>query len=318
MFKGIDTGSGEPIVNGDLYQNGFVMVLHGFSFQSVSLVIPDAENMTTPNTTIYWIEKAFANPSKSQAIANLNKIIKTNPKDAWAWLDLGLVLSTSGRYDESIDAVNESIKLDPYFSSAWDQKGFVFYKLKKYDNALEAYEKAIQLDPGDGLYWIDKSDALNALGRTTEADAAYDRALELEYDSSTWTSGTTTMSPSATPGTNILDHSMASNVDESTYNVTTRANIFSSTDSKVYSWLSLGNVGAGKIEWMWYSPKGNLYQTDSVDIPTPSGAYWSSYNVWDHIDIAGNIPAELPGNWYVDISQDGQKLLTERFTMFLR
>ena len=90
MFKGIDTGSGEPIVNGDLYQNGFIMVLHGFSFQSISLVIPDAENMTTPNTTIYWIEKAFANPSKSQAIADLNKIIKTNPKDAWAWFDLGV------------------------------------------------------------------------------------------------------------------------------------------------------------------------------------------------------------------------------------
>jgi hypothetical protein len=102
---------------------------------------------------------------------------------------------------------------------------------------------------------------------------------------------------------------MASNVDESTYKVTTRTNEFSSTDSKAYSWLSLGNVGAGKIEWMWYSPKGNLYQKDSVDIPTPSGAYWSSYNVWDHIDIAGNIPAELPGNWYVDISLDGQKLL---------
>ncbi|MCX6675638.1 MAG: hypothetical protein NTW84_04375 [Methanothrix sp.] len=26
-FRGIDTGSGEPIVNGDLYQNGFNMVL---------------------------------------------------------------------------------------------------------------------------------------------------------------------------------------------------------------------------------------------------------------------------------------------------
>ena len=163
----------------------------------------------------------------------------------WEWL-----LSTSGRYDESIGAINESIKLDPYFSSAWDQKGFDFYKLKKYDNALEAYEKAIQLDPGDGLYWNDKSDALYALGRTTEGDAAYDRASDLEYGSSTTTPGNTTVSQNATPGTNILDHSMASKVDESTNNVITRTYKFSSADSKAYSWLSLGNVGPGKVEWI--------------------------------------------------------------------
>ena len=166
MFKGIDTGSGEPIVNGDLYRNGFNSALHGFSFQSVSSSIPYSQNMTTPNTTIYWIEKAFENPSKPNAIAALEKIIKTNPKDAWAWFDKGWVLYDAGRYDESMGAFNESIKLDPYFSSPWNEKGNDFYELKKYDNALEAYEKAIQLDPNYGLYWGNKGDALR--GTRTE------------------------------------------------------------------------------------------------------------------------------------------------------
>ncbi|HSD58334.1 MAG TPA: PAN domain-containing protein, partial [Methanotrichaceae archaeon] len=40
-------------------------------------------------------------------------------------------------------------------------------------------------------------------------------------------------------GTQVLDHSMASSVDESTNDVITRTNVFSSTDSKAYSWLSL-------------------------------------------------------------------------------
>ena len=101
MFKGIDTGSGEPIVNGDLYQNGFIMVLHGFSFESVSSGIPYTKDMT-PNTTLYWIEKAFKNPSTPKSIAALDKILKTNPKDAWAWHRKGMVLSNAGRYDESI------------------------------------------------------------------------------------------------------------------------------------------------------------------------------------------------------------------------
>ena len=110
---------------------------------------------------------------------------------------------------------------------------------------------------------------------------------------------------------------MASNVNESTANVITRTVLFSRTDSKIYSWLSLGNVGAGAVKWMWYSPDGNLYYTGSVDIPTPSGAYWPSYNLWYYIPVA-DIPGDQLGNWHVDVSLNGQELLTERFTLFLR
>lgn len=137
-----------------------------------------------------------------------------------------------------------------------------------------------------------------------------------DFVGSTWTRRTRgTGTSSVQPGTNVLDHAMASNVDESTNEAITRTNVFSSTDSKAYSWLSLGNARAGTVEWRWYSPDGNLYKTGSIDIPVPSGAYWDSYNVWYYIDIAGNDAADLPGNWHVDVYLDGQKLLTEQFTI---
>ena len=180
-FTGIDTGSGEPIVNGDLYQNDYTSDLHDFSFQSISSGIPTSKNMTTPNTTLYWIERAFENPSTSKAIEALDQIIKTNPKDAWAWYEKGWVLHGSGKYDESLSAYNESIKLDPYFCAPWNEKGDDFYSLKKYGNALEAYEKAIQLEPNAGLYWSNKSYALEKLGRTSEANEAYAKAEDLGY-----------------------------------------------------------------------------------------------------------------------------------------
>jgi tetratricopeptide (TPR) repeat protein len=156
IFRGINTGNGVPIVNGDIYQNGFNMVLRGFSFRSIFLDLSDAENMTTPNTTFYRIEKAFENPSKSKAIAGLDEIIKANPKDAWALFRKGWALSDTGRYEDSIDILNEAIKLDPYFASPWNLIGDDFCKLFKYDKALDAYEKAIQLRPGIGLYWSSK------------------------------------------------------------------------------------------------------------------------------------------------------------------
>ena len=73
---------------------------------------------------------------------------------------------------------------------------------------------------------------------------------------------------------------MADNVDESDSSVITRTNTFSSTDSKAYSWLRLGNVAASRVVWLWYSPDGNLYKTDQFEIPgNPSGGYWPSYKV---------------------------------------
>lgn len=180
-FTGIDNGSGEPIVNGDLYKNSYYTTLRGFSFQSVSSSVPYSKNMTTTNTTLYWIEKGFENPSTPKAIAELKQITKTNPTDSWAWFRLGWVLSNAQRYDESIDAFNESLKLDPYSPSVWASNGNSFYSLKKYDQALEAYEKASQLRPGEGLYWYDKGAALEALGRTNESDAAYTKAEDLGY-----------------------------------------------------------------------------------------------------------------------------------------
>jgi tetratricopeptide (TPR) repeat protein len=143
----------------------------------------------------------------------------------------------------------------------------------------------------------------------------------LGYGNSTWTSGNETLSPGSapgpdtTPGTYVIDHIMANNVDETTSNVITRAYTFSGIDSKAYSWLSLGKAGNGTVKWMWYSPDGNLYEIDSTNIPTPSSAYWRSYNAWSYIYIAGNNASNLPGDWHVDVYLDGQKIFTEYFSI---
>lgn len=117
-------------------------------------------------------------------------------------------------------------------------------------------------------------------------------------------------------GPQLLDHAMGNNVDESSSEIITRTAAFSASDGKAYSWLSLGNVGTSKVEWMWYSPDNNRYATSSHDIPAPtSGDHWDTYKIFDSIQIAGFNAANLPGNWHVDVYIDGQKLLTEQFTL---
>ncbi len=241
-----------------------------------------------------------------------------------AVMNKGLNLYNQGKYAEATAAYDEAIKLVPNnFQAwqAWNGKGNSLCKQGKYEEAIQAYDQAIQLVPDISLVWASKGDALKALGRTEEANVAYATAKGLGFGNSTWMVGinATGINLSSLYAIQILDHCMASSVDESTYNAITRTSTFSSGDSKAYSWLSLGHVLEGSVVWHWYSPDGNPYQTSQVDIPrNQSGGFWSSYNVWYPLDIA-SIPNEpyLSGNWNVDIYINGQKRLKEQFGLKL-
>jgi hypothetical protein len=114
----------------------------------------------------------------------------------------------------------------------------------------------------------------------------------------------------------IADHSMASQVDEQSSQLISRTNTFYPSDSKVYSWLSFGKISdAHQVEWRWFSPDGNLYNTYTQQIPKPSGEPWNWYNLYSFISIAGYNAASMPGVWKVDVYLDGQRILTEQFTL---
>jgi hypothetical protein len=116
----------------------------------------------------------------------------------------------------------------------------------------------------------------------------------------------------------IINHSMASQVDEKTAEVITKANTFSATTSKVYSWLELGKIDAAhQVEWRWISPDGSLYDSYTDWIPKPDGEPWDWYDIYAYIPIVGEDAANMPGKWHVDIflDGDGQKSLTEQFTI---
>jgi hypothetical protein len=57
--------------------------------------------------------------------------------------------------------------------------------------------------------------------------------------------------------------------------------------------LSLGNVGAGAVGWVWRDPEGNAYYGNTATIPPYSnGAYWPTFSAWSAIDIQ-----EMVDNW---------------------
>jgi hypothetical protein len=114
----------------------------------------------------------------------------------------------------------------------------------------------------------------------------------------------------------IIDHSMASKVNEENAELITKATTFPATASKAYSWLELGKIDADhKVEWRWYSPDGALYDTYSEPISRPDGEPWELYDTYAYIPIIGYDAAKMPGKWHVDVYLDNQKRIAEQFTI---
>jgi hypothetical protein len=163
---------------------------------------------------------------------------------------------------------------------------------------------------------------------------------------------------STTPGQNaalgtitVLDHCMASKIDEPTKMpvTTTKTNEFKDYMT-ANSWLQLGNIGVARVDWHWYNG-GGWDIKDSYNIPpNPDGGYYSSYNVWDPLDISSlalsyrqgesdaaqscesaqlyaerqgwasaschtNNVADPYGDWTVDVYLNDQLILQEQFTV---
>lgn len=112
-------------------------------------------------------------------------------------------------------------------------------------------------------------------------------------------------------GTSLLDHAMASKVDNLANENTNRSNEFFVEDTQAYSWLRLGNVRPGTIEWIWFSPDKNVYRSNLYNITTTN----NTLDAFDSLPIAGHDAASLPGDWHVDVFLFGKQILTERFTI---
>ncbi|HPT37938.1 MAG TPA: hypothetical protein PLZ44_06585, partial [Methanothrix sp.] len=120
----------------------------------------------------------------------------------------------------------------------------------------------------------------------------------------------------------VLDHCMASSIDETSDIPITRTDrFFTGTDSKIYSWLSLSDVGPCSVYWYWLAADGREYRSGPVAIPpNPDGGYWPEYKIWHSIDIDDlNLdilnPNVLTDECRVDVVLNDRLILTEHFTV---
>ena len=116
----------------------------------------------------------------SEAIARFQKAIEIDPSEAEAQFQLGRIAREQGRFDDAIRFLKTAAGLNEKLASSevWRELGTAYFGASRFEEAaadLAKYTERRSYDP-EGLYWYGK--ALVALGRTAEARAVFNQCVE--------------------------------------------------------------------------------------------------------------------------------------------
>ncbi len=84
-----------------------------------------------------------------RAIADFEKVIALNPKDAAAYNNRGVVYGMKGEVDRAIADFDKVIALNPKDAKAYNNRGFAYIKKGDKDQAIADFRKALEIDPSD-------------------------------------------------------------------------------------------------------------------------------------------------------------------------
>ncbi|HEV2468675.1 MAG TPA: DUF3857 domain-containing protein [Candidatus Sulfotelmatobacter sp.] len=108
------------------------------------------------------------------AEALLKRATELDPKNKYAWNNLGLIYLQVRRNDEAITCFQKQIEVNPYDEYAYNNLGRAYWQERKYDDAVKAFNKQLENNP------LDKYAHAN-LGQMYEEWHKYDLAVpELE------------------------------------------------------------------------------------------------------------------------------------------
>jgi TolA-binding protein len=116
----------------------------------------------------------------SEAIARFKRTIEIDPTEAEAHFQLGRIAREQGRFEDAVGYLTTAASLNDKLSSSevWRELGASYVGVARYEDAraaLAKYTDRRSYDP-EGLYWYGK--ALAGLGRTAEAQAAFAQCIE--------------------------------------------------------------------------------------------------------------------------------------------
>jgi len=121
-----------------------------------------------------------------QAIGCFQKQIEVNPYDEFAYNNLGRAYWAERKYDDAVKAFNKQLDNNPLDKFAHANLGQMYDEWHKYDLAAPELEKAASLVPDSPELQVNLGDAYLNLGQDDKALAAFDHAVELSATPLVW------------------------------------------------------------------------------------------------------------------------------------
>ncbi len=124
----------------------------------------------------------LANDEFAKALPYFNEAVKSDPKYAEAWYQVGYCYGVLGMHEEALGASSNAARLRPEWVETYINIGASSFALKRFDDAKNAYKRAIKLEPTDGNLQYSLGLTYNRLGETAQEILAYRRAISLKPD----------------------------------------------------------------------------------------------------------------------------------------
>jgi tetratricopeptide (TPR) repeat protein len=116
----------------------------------------------------------------NDSFESINKSLKLDPNNFYAWGALGLLDQKIGKYNESLSSLNKSIMLNPDNPQVWLDGGVSFQSLGNYDSALKYYSEPLKKYPNYYPSLVNVGQIEILKGNLTEAEIYTNRAIEVD------------------------------------------------------------------------------------------------------------------------------------------
>lgn len=127
-----------------------------------------------------WLGRGYGMlRDNDHARQNYERAVELNPKNAEAWMYLGMSLSER-EPSKAIEACKKATELQPANASVWFILGLTYMSHKNFSLAVPALEQAVQIKPDFTEAWSNLADAYSVTGSYKRSADARQRVEDLK------------------------------------------------------------------------------------------------------------------------------------------
>ena len=119
---------------------------------------------------------------------SFRKSLELNPNNVVTYYGYSLLLSVTGRFDESIVVGRRAIEMDPLSYNALGNLALMSYLARRHDEAISAAKKALEIEPNYHSAYVYLSMSYQAKGQLKEAIDHMEHAISLVPNNVFWMS----------------------------------------------------------------------------------------------------------------------------------